>query len=63
MEDLCLAEKPVVMAELKDITQLPLDISELYRKLQTLNNGVGILPTVIKVSTLAGEVHKTAVLG
>jgi hypothetical protein len=56
MADLCLAEKPILMTQFTNVTQLPQDIREMYRKLKALSDGEEILPTVIKVSTLAGEV-------
>jgi hypothetical protein len=60
MADLCLAEKQILLTSFTTITQLPLDVRELYKKLKPLSHGEEILPTVIKVSTLAGE---TTVLG
>jgi hypothetical protein len=57
MADLSLAEKPIRMTGFAKNTQLPLDVSEMYRKLRALSSGKEILPAVIKVSTLAGEVY------
>jgi hypothetical protein len=56
MADLSLADKPIVSTQFgNDITQLPLDIREMCERLMILINGVGILPTIIKVSTLSGR--------
>ena len=45
------------MTRFAKTTQLPLAVSEMYRKLRALSNGKEILPAVFKVSTLAGEVY------
>ena len=55
--DLSLAEKPIRLTDFEITTQLPLDVSEMYEKLLALSSGNEILPAVIKVSTLAGEVY------
>jgi len=55
MADLSLADKPIQSTVIgKDSIQLPLDVRELYQKLKALSHEKEILPTVIKVSTLAG---------
>jgi hypothetical protein len=55
MADLSLTSKPIQLRTFgKDGTQLPLDVRELCEKLKALTHGKETLPTVIKVSTLAG---------
>jgi hypothetical protein len=55
MADLSLTSKPIQLRTFgKGGTQLPLDVRELCGKLKALTHGKETLPTVIKVSALAG---------
>jgi len=55
MADLSLADKRIKVTELGDITQLPLDVREVYERLIIIDDGEGIMPTIIEVSTLSGR--------
>ena len=55
MADLSLADKPIVPTAIGSTT-LPVDVREMYKRLQVLSIGMAIMPIAIKVSTLSGPI-------
>jgi hypothetical protein len=53
--DLAFADKRIQAMDIGNTT-LPEDVREMYKRLNALSVGEGILPTLIKVSTLSGWV-------
>jgi hypothetical protein len=53
--DLAFADKRIQAMDIGNST-LPEDVREMYMRLNALSIGEGILPTLIKVSTLSGRV-------
>ena len=55
MADLASADKEIQETDISNTT-LPEEVREMYTRLNSLHYGVGILPTLIEVSTLSGRV-------
>ena len=54
MADLAFADKRIQATKVGKTTTLPVDVREMYERLNALSLGGGILPTLINVSTLCG---------
>ena len=58
MADLAFADKRIQATKIgSNPTQLPVDVREMYKRLNALSVGEAILPTLIKVSTLSGRMR------